>query len=179
MNPLKIIQKYYKPQTKLYRTLVRHSQNVTKKALAIAKNYQGEKLDLKFIEESAMLHDIGIFLTNAPDIGCFGEEHYLRHGYWGGKILRKEGLMAHARVCERHLGVGLTKAEIIKNKIPLPKKDFVPKTTAEEIVCLADLFYSKKANLNQEKTLAEIRSTYQKYGRTQRARLEKLIKKYL
>jgi uncharacterized protein len=49
-------------------------------------------LDERFIQEAALLHDIGIFLTNAPKIHCFGDYPYICHGYLGAEILRKEGL---------------------------------------------------------------------------------------
>ncbi len=59
-----------------------------------------------------MLHDIGIFLTNAPHIGCYGDKPYICHGYLGREILDKEGLPGHAMVCERHVGAGLTVTDI-------------------------------------------------------------------
>lgn len=68
MQPLKIIQKYYEVGSKSYEILVAHSELVTKKALEIAKKVPHLNPGLKFIEEAAMLHDIGIFLTNFPDI---------------------------------------------------------------------------------------------------------------
>ena len=59
---------------------------VMKKALSIAKQLPHLNPDLVFIQEAAMLHDIGIFLVDAPDIACTGELPYICHGY-AGKIL--------------------------------------------------------------------------------------------
>jgi uncharacterized protein len=70
MDPIKIIQKYYEIDSELYQLLVEHSKAVVKKALEIAKKVPHLSPDLKFIEDAAMLHDIGIFLTNTPTIGC-------------------------------------------------------------------------------------------------------------
>ena len=67
MNPLDIIAKYYPVGSEAYRILVIHSRSVADKALAIARMHPEMNLDLTFVEEAAMLHDIGIFRCNAPD----------------------------------------------------------------------------------------------------------------
>ena len=113
MEPLEIIAKYYKPRSRAYKILVVHSTLVTEKALKIAQNHTELLPDLAFIEEAAMLHDIGIFKTNAPDLFCFGEFPYLCHGYLGCEILKNEGFPEHGLVCERHTGVGITIEEIV------------------------------------------------------------------
>jgi HD superfamily phosphodiesterase len=61
------------------------------------------------------------------------------HGITGAKILRKEKLPEkYARVCERHLGAGITKKDIKKYKLKMPLKDYVPKTKEEKIIACAD-----------------------------------------
>ena len=72
MNPLDIIAKYYPVGSEAYRILVIHSRSVADKALAIARMHPEMNHDLTFVEEAAMLHDIGIFRCNAPDIDCCG-----------------------------------------------------------------------------------------------------------
>ena len=59
MNSLAIIEKYYEPQSLLYAILVKHSNAVTQKALEIAENHPEMPLDKTFIQEAAMVHDIG------------------------------------------------------------------------------------------------------------------------
>jgi uncharacterized protein len=103
-----------------------------------------------------MLHDLGIFLTDAPRIHCYGTESYLCHGYLGAELLRGLGLERHARVCERHTGTGLTKEQIVANGWNLPVKDFVPETLEEQLVCFADKFYSKTKFLEQRRTLDQV-----------------------
>ena len=70
-----------------------------------------------------MLHDIGIFRCNAPDIDCHGEAEYICHGYLGAELMRAEGYPRHARVCERHTGTGITLAMIEERNLPLPHRD--------------------------------------------------------
>ena len=91
MNPLTLIDKFYPEENELKHILLVHSRLVTDKALALAKKHPELDLDLNFIEEAAMLHDIGIFLTDAPDIQCFGTHPYICHGYLGADLVRKEG----------------------------------------------------------------------------------------
>ena len=166
MDPIKIIQKHYQKNSKLYNLLLVHSKLVTKKALEIARNVPELKPDLKFIEEAAMLHDIGIIFTNTPKIHCFGEHKYIEHGYLGRDLLEEEGLPKHALVAERHTGVGLTKEEIIKNKLPLPNRNMIPTSVEEKIISFADLFYTKVPGWEtQEVPISEIKRKLAKHGK--------------
>ena len=142
MNSLDIIEKYYKKGTPLYDILLSHSVSVSNKALKLARQ-SGLDIDLQFVQEAAMLHDIGIFLTDAPSIQCFGKHSYVEHGYLGAELLRSEGLPRHALVCERHTGTGISLEEIIERNLPLPHRDMVPVSLEEQLICYADIFYSK------------------------------------
>ena len=116
MNYQAIIDKYYPEDNELRHILITHSQSVARKALQIVSYHPELQLDTQFIEEAAMLHDLGIFMTDAPGIQCFGSQPYICHGRLGAEILRKEGYERHARVCERHTGAGITEAQIIAQK---------------------------------------------------------------
>lgn len=163
--PLKILRKCYNPGTELYHLLVEHGKAVGRKALEVADKVSHLHPDLKFLVEAAMLHDIGIFLTYLPQIGCWGEKPYVCHGYLGRELLEKEGLPAHALVCERHVGVGITKDEIKERCLPLPLRDMVPVTLEEQIICYADKFFSKNRNaIDREKTVGEIERELSLHG---------------
>ena len=73
----KIIDKYYSGDGELRTILIIHSQSVARKALQIVSLHPELNLDREFIEEAAMLHDIGIIKTDAPGIKCFGTEPYI------------------------------------------------------------------------------------------------------
>ena len=118
---------------------------------------------MKFIEEAAMLHDIGIIRCNAPGIHCHGTEPYICHGRIGAEMLRAEGLPRHARVCERHTGAGLTRDDIVSQQLPLPQQDFLPETMEEKLVCYADKFFSK-SRPDEEKTLEQAVRSLSKFG---------------
>ncbi len=159
-----IIKKYYPPETLLFKILMNHSLAVAEKALKVAEKFP--QVDKKFIYEASLLHDIGIFMTYAPKIGCFGEKPYIAHGYLGRILLEKEGFFKHALVCERHIGVGITKEEIIQNKLPLPQRDMVPETLEEKIIAFADKFFTKRGDgLVKVNTVEEILEKLAKHGK--------------
>jgi len=143
MNPLALINKYYDENSPLYELLVNHGRQVAHKALEVVKRHRELMLDADFVYEAAMLHDIGIFLTDAGNIGCFGSYPYVCHGYLGAELLRREGVYRHALVCERHTGVGISLDEIKENGLPLPHRDMLPLSLEEQLICYADKFFSK------------------------------------
>jgi uncharacterized protein len=165
MDPIEIITRYYETDSKAYNILIKHGRQVANKALEIADRVAHLNPNLLFIEESARLHDIGIYLINLPELGCFGTQLYVRHGYLGRRILEKIGLPAHALVCERHVGVGLTEDDIRHQGLPLPARDMVPVSIEEQIICYADKFYSKNGqDADREKSVDEIIDSLKCYG---------------
>ncbi|WP_455498687.1 HDIG domain-containing metalloprotein [Coprobacter sp.] len=178
MDPFTIINKYYIPGTPLYDILVGHSRLVTQKALEIAKAHPELNADTDFIAEAAMLHDIGIFLTNAPDIECHGNRPYICHGTLGSELLKKEGLPRHALVSERHTGAGLSLEDIINQNLPIPHRDMLPVSIEEQMICFADKFYSKSDPL-KEKSIEQIRKSMNKYGEASITRFERWFHLFL
>jgi uncharacterized protein len=164
VEPLKIIEKYYPKDTELYRISLSHAISVTNLALKIVDQHPELSLDKEFVREAAMLHDIGIFMCNAPEICCVGAHKYIEHGYLGADLLRSEGLPHHALVCERHTGAGISKSRIMKNKLPLPLRDMRPQTLEEKVICYADKFYSK-TKLGSKATVESIRKKLEKHGK--------------
>jgi len=162
MNPIKIINEFYKPGSRLHRIYMMHCSQVTKKALKTAQKVKHLNPDIEFIREAAMVHDIGIFMTDAPSLGCYGEHLYICHGLLGRVILEQKGLHSHAMVCERHVGVGISVEDIKKSNLPLPLRDMRAVTIEEKIIAYADKFYSK--NDDQEKSIKQIVQGLQKYG---------------
>lgn len=178
MNPLAIISRYYNPFSEAYRILVTHSRSVADKALALASLHPELKIDTRFVEEAAMLHDIGIFLCQAPDIDCHGTHPYICHGYLGADLLRKEGLERHALVCERHTGAGISLAMIKSSGLPLPQRDMLPVSIEEQLICFADKFYSK-TRLDSEKSVEKIKKSLSKYGQDSVERFDTWCKLFL
>lgn len=122
--------KKYSDSKESFDYVLAHVKAVRKLALKIAKKCPD--VDIEIVSIGSLLHDIGRFhkLTGKDRI---------KHGIIGAQILRKEGLHESlARICERHIGVGILACDIEKQQLPLPKKDFVPETKEEKIIAHAD-----------------------------------------
>ena len=169
------ILKYYPEDTPLRRLLIHHSEQVAARALKICDAHPELGLNRDFLREAALIHDIGIFLTDAPGIHCHGTMPYLTHGVQGATLMRNEGREDLARICERHTGSGLTAAEIKAGALPLPEMDFLPETIEEKLICLADKFFSKSGDM-AEKPLPKIRRSMEKFGTPALERFDKLCR---
>lgn len=164
MNAEALLERYFTNPTGL-EIILRHSRLVAAKALRVAERLERSEIDRKFIEEAALLHDIGVCRVAAPDIGCFGTDPYIRHGIIGREILEVEGFPRHAMVCERHIGVGLTVEDIRAQRLPLPERDMSPRSIEERIVCFADLFFSKNPGyVHIEKSPGDVQRKLARFG---------------
>ena len=114
MSPLEVIDKYYADNDNLRRLLLVHSWQVATRALLCAARHPQLDIDRRLVLSGALLHDIGIFETDAPSIYCYGKEPYLMHGFVGARLLRQIGLESEARICERHTGAGLSEETVRK-----------------------------------------------------------------
>lgn len=173
-----IIDRHYLPGTKLREILLRHSRSVAGLALEIARQKHLD-VDAGEVEAAAMLHDIGIFLTDAPGIDCHGSAPYLCHGVLGADLLRSEGVPeAIARVAERHTGAGISAGDIREMNLPLPAdRILMPQTLLERLVCYADKFYSKSGDM-ERKSLDRVRASMLRHSEATLERFEKLHKEF-
>lgn len=171
MDPIEIIKKYYPENSMAFPILIDHSRLVADKAVQLALSHPELEIDVQFVEEAAMLHDIGINLTHAPKIGCFGIRPYVCHGYLGSDRLKAEGLPRHALVCERHTGTGLTINDIRRIDQGIPLRDMRPQSLEEQLICFSDKFYSK-SKPGVEKSIDKIRKSMGKYGEDHVARFD-------
>jgi uncharacterized protein len=108
--------------------VVEHCKRVSAFAVKIAKACQKKQpnVDVKLVEISALLHDIGRSKT-----------HSVNHAIEGGKIARAFNLPdSVVFIIERHAGGGIPKEEA--RKLGWPARDYLPKTFEEKIVCYAD-----------------------------------------
>ncbi|MCF7861243.1 HDIG domain-containing protein [Candidatus Woesearchaeota archaeon] len=123
------ILREFAPNVEVFQIIYRHTNFVKKLALEIAETIKCDRL---LVATGAILHDIGRF-TCPPNT-----KKVILHGLRGAKILRGLGYKKHARIAERHIGVGITKQDIIDQKLNLPLRNFTPQTIEEKIVCYAD-----------------------------------------
>ncbi|THG51971.1 HDIG domain-containing metalloprotein [Muribaculum caecicola] len=171
-----IIDKYYPadasdPESR--RIYMLHARQVTNLALALNRE-RSLGIDPQLLEGAAMLHDIGIFATDAPGIHCFGTLPYLQHGVIGARLLRDENAPEQwALVAERHTGTGITAEDIIQQDMPLPLADYMPVTLLEKLVCYADKFYSKSGTM-RKKPIERVRASMARHGSDTLARFQEM-----
>lgn len=178
MEPLSLLEHHLGSNPALFETVLIHSRHVAQKALSMAEKHPELALDLVFVEEAALLHDVGVYKTNAPEIHCFGDLPYICHGYLGREIVEMADLPEHALVCERHTGTGLYLPEILAKHLPLPHRDLAPVSLEEQLICFADKFYSK-SHLDKVFTVEEVRQKLTKYGLDGVARFDQWCRLFL
>lgn len=167
------------PEGATFRALVAHGDAIWGKIRAILERSHFDDADTALLEEAAYLHDIGAIRTSSPDIGCAGEAPYIMHGFFGREMLEALGMPRHALIAERHIGVGLTLADIEALGLPLPMRDAVPETLEEELLCFADLFFSKRPGKEAvEKPIARIRKKLARHGERQVRVFDEWCKKF-
>ncbi|MDE6207606.1 MAG: HD domain-containing protein [Muribaculaceae bacterium] len=173
-----IIDSVYPAERPVRKILLDHSRRVADLAMALSVRNNFENSPEQ-IEAAAMLHDIGIIRTNAPDIDCHGDLPYICHGIAGADILRNLGINEmYARVCERHIGVGFTQTEIKKLGLPIPlDRSMAPRTLIEKLVCYADCFFSKTGD-GKMKTVDQVREEMAKYGDVQLQKFNLLVERF-
>ena len=184
IRPFEILAKHYESTSKSYEILVIHSVLVARLAIEIAERYSERhpdvSIDLQFIREAALLHDIGIGQCDAQAIGCEGESPYICHGVLGRELLDREGLPQHALGCERHTGSGISREEVRQGGLPVPDRDYLPISVEEKIICVADKFYGKNPKrLWQRREPEAIDRQIAKWGDGPKTRWEKLKREFL
>ncbi|MFJ1588144.1 HD domain-containing protein [Streptomyces sp. NPDC088197] len=119
-------------------SLVRtHCEIVARIALDLAAR-SPEPVDTGLVETGALLHDIGVYRL--------GDDAYVRHGVLGHELLRAEGLPEElCRFASHHTGVGLTRADIERQRLPIPPGEYVAESVEERLVMYADKFHSKSS----------------------------------
>ncbi len=169
-----LYDKYYPAGTRARDILERHSRSVCDLALAIDHTL-GLGIDPERIEVAAMLHDIGIFMTDADGIECHGSEQYIRHGILGADLLRVEDAPEWAAlVAERHTGAGISADDIRELNLPLPcDRVLMPESLLERLICYADKFYSKSGDM-KIKSLDRVRASMARHSQSTQRRFEQL-----
>jgi uncharacterized protein len=102
----------------------------------------GFDLDADLVRAGSLLHDIGVYRLYDPATGAF--DHYIRHGLLGHELLAEEGFApALRRFCSCHTGMGLSRADVREQSLPLPVADYLAESGEERLVMYADKFHSK------------------------------------
>jgi uncharacterized protein len=103
----------------------------------------GFAADAALVRAGCLLHDIGVYRLYDKG-GNLDYARYIRHGVLGQELLADAGLdEAIARFASHHTGVGLTAADVLTQRLPLPPGDYRAGTPEETMVMYADKFHTK------------------------------------
>lgn len=97
----------------------------------VEKKNPAIRVDRNLVSVGALLHDLGRARTQG-----------VNHGVAGARMLRNlnttndEFIEKLARICERHIGGGITRQEA--KRLGFPDGEYVPKTLEEKIVSYCD-----------------------------------------
>jgi uncharacterized protein len=99
--------------------------------------------DLTLVRAGCLLHDIGVYRLY-DTAGRLDHANYIRHGLLGHELLRTAGFPeAICRFASCHTGMGLSKDDVIGQRLPLPPADYLAETGEEKLVMYADKFHTK------------------------------------
>lgn len=123
--------------------VIEHCEAVSKLAVEIASKIKakGFDVDLGFVEVAALLHDIGR-----------SKDHGIRHGVLGAELLSDHP--RYARVCEIHIGAGLTKEEA--TELGLPAREYMLESLEEKIIAHADNLILEAERVSIEERIKNI-----------------------
>ncbi|WP_430782548.1 HDIG domain-containing metalloprotein [Actinoplanes sp. G11-F43] len=137
----------------------------------IAGSLRRDDLDMDLVRAGCLLHDIGVYRLQPA-------EHYVRHGLLGHELLTEAGLPEPLRrFCSHHTGVGITRDDVLEQRLPLPDCDFLPETGEEELVMYADKFHSKSTP-PRFLTAATFAQRITRFGDGKAERFAELVERY-
>jgi uncharacterized protein len=103
----------------------------------------GLDVDIDLARAGSLLHDIGVYRLY-DDAGTLDHANYIRHGLLGYELLHAAGLPeAICRFASRHTGVGISRDDVLAQRLPIPPGDYLAETEEERLVMYADKFHSK------------------------------------
>ena len=103
----------------------------------------GLGVDIGLVRAGSLLHDIGVYRLYDGS-GRLDRAKYIRHGLLGYELLREAGLPETiCRFASHHTGVGISRADVLAQRLPIPPADYLAETGEERLVMYADKFHSK------------------------------------
>ena len=168
-------QKYAKTDADL--TLIyTHCQIIEAIAMQLLDKNPIKDIDRNLVHVGCLLHDIGAY--DVLEDGEFVQG--VRHGIIGENILKSEGFSETIwRFASHHTGVGLTKKDVLDQKLPIPVADYTARTIEEQLVMYADKFHSKSNPPSEAPYFCSFdwfHNSVQKFGTDKAAKFDTLAK---
>ncbi|MER7251693.1 HDIG domain-containing metalloprotein [Kribbella sp. NPDC000426] len=131
---IRALHREYAPGVDAFEIVFEHCQLVCSIA---SQFFAALDVDTDLVRAGALLHDIGVYRL--------GSSAYVRHGVLGHELLASLGFPVEiCRFASCHTGVGITRDDVVRQALPIPVDDYLPRTPEEELVLYADKFHSKR-----------------------------------
>lgn len=141
-NEIRALHLKYAPTSEALDLVLTHSEIVCGIAEQLAAGTE-TGLDVDLVRAGCLLHDIGVYRLYGDD-GKLQQARYIQHGILGHELLAGEGFPeAICRFCSCHTGMGISRDDVLEQRLPLPVADYLAKSKEEEMVMYADKFHSK------------------------------------
>jgi len=128
---------------------VKHCLTVADSAFRLCQAIESRyAIDRHYLWSSALLHDIGRYVTHDP----------IMHGVEGYNLLLKLCHEEQAFVCASHILFGLEASEAVQ--FGLPAHDFIPHTIEQRIVPLVDLMVEGVHPTTLDRRFSSLRKRY-------------------
>src|SRR5215813_12177153 len=139
---IRALHERYAPTAEAFDLVYTHCEIVCKLAEQLLGSRRAT-LDADLVRAGSLLHDIGVYRLFSPS-GELDHANYVRHGVLGYELLRDLGFPdLLCRFCSCHTGGGLSRDDVLRQKLPLPVDDYLAESAEEKVVMYADKFHSK------------------------------------
>jgi putative nucleotidyltransferase with HDIG domain len=137
-----VLHQRYAPTPEALNAVYTHSRIVADIAGQLLAA-SGFAADPALVRAGCLLHDVGVYRLY-DDAGRLDHAHYIRHGVLGYQLLAEAGFPpVICRFASHHTGVGLTRDDVLAQRLPVPPADYLADTPEEEVVMYADKFHTK------------------------------------
>ena len=131
---IRALHREYAPTRDAFEIVYEHCELVCSLA---SQFFAGLDVDTDLVRAGALLHDVGVYRLDSSA--------YVRHGVLGHELLASLGFPVEiCRFASCHTGVGITRDDVVRQALPIPVDDYLPRTPEEELVLYADKFHSKR-----------------------------------
>ncbi|MFE0589714.1 HD domain-containing protein [Micromonospora echinospora] len=142
-SQIRALHERFAPTLDAFDLVYTHCRIVCELAEQLLANRE-HSLDVELVRAGCLLHDIGVYRLYGSS-GGFEQGNYVRHGLLGHEMLRDLGFPEIlCRFCSCHTGMGLSRDDVVRQRLPIPVGDYLAESDEERLVMYADKFHSKR-----------------------------------
>ncbi|MEV0325552.1 HD domain-containing protein [Micromonospora echinospora] len=175
-SQIRALHERFAPTLDAFELVYTHCRIVCELAEQLLANREHD-LDVELVRAGCLLHDIGVYRLYDSS-GGLEQGNYVRHGMLGHELLRDLGFPEIlCRFCSCHTGMGLSRDDVVRQRLPLPVDDYLAESDEERLVMYADKFHSKR-NPPVFVSAATYVSGVRQFGRDKVDRFAKMVEQF-